>query len=194
MPRHPPCALKNLTTKIKNISRKPGTNTHALPTPKGKDHASTRNQIYLRNCFFLRCSRPLCSSQPTTPTHPRTTPNGTTTACAGKPETTKPHPPRTRTNPSPTTTPQRPAPQPRDTHHHTTTTKNASTRTTTNRALLSQDPTVCQTITTTSPTRSFQPDHPTPTHPDPQKGTGHIRTRTTRRTRAGQHQHMKPIR
>lgn len=58
MPRHPPCALKNLTTKIKK---------HIEKTRPEHD---VRNQIYLRNCFFLRCSRPLCSSQPTTPTHP----------------------------------------------------------------------------------------------------------------------------
>ena len=58
MPRHPPCALKNLTTKDQNqhlISREP----------------QIRKQIQVhQNCFFIRCSRPLCSSQTTTPSHP----------------------------------------------------------------------------------------------------------------------------
>ena len=93
MPRHPPCALKNLTTKIKNISRKPGPNTHA-PSPERKDHASTRNQIYLRNCFFLRCSRPLCSSQPTTPTHPHPPqPRGQARHAQENQKQPNPHPP-----------------------------------------------------------------------------------------------------
>jgi hypothetical protein len=48
---------------------------------------------FYRNCFFLRCSRPLCSSQPTTPSPPHHTPlKGTRRSRRGKPETTRPTP------------------------------------------------------------------------------------------------------
>jgi hypothetical protein len=49
MPRHPPCALKNLAT-----------NGQQFP----------RIKTSYENCFSIRCSRPLCSSQTTTPSHP----------------------------------------------------------------------------------------------------------------------------
>ncbi len=111
MPRHPPCALKNLTTKDQNqhlISREP----------------QIRKQIQVhQNCFFIRCSRPLCSSQTTTPSHP--SPHHVFTVA------------RTRTAQE-TRNNQKPAP--------------------TDRPLLPQDPTVCQTITPrTTPTRSRHP-------------------------------------
>src|SRR6476620_9203593 len=66
MPRHPPCALKNLTTKIKNKkhSREP---QKLSRTPTG---ARTRSRfIFLEIASYTRCSRPLCSSQTTTPHH-----------------------------------------------------------------------------------------------------------------------------
>ena len=55
MPRHPPCALKNLTTKIKSaFSREP----------------RTQRSRFTKIASFIRCSRPLCSSQTTTPSRP----------------------------------------------------------------------------------------------------------------------------
>ncbi|GAP61501.1 hypothetical protein AHiyo1_52080 [Arthrobacter sp. Hiyo1] len=70
MPRHPPCALKNLTTQDQKTSRENQTperagfikrnccKTHTPHHPtRGNDHARAR------------CSRPLCSSQTTTPYH-----------------------------------------------------------------------------------------------------------------------------
>ncbi len=64
MPRHPPCALKNLTTKINKYYR----------YRENHDHRSkTGHQVYLKlHLIILRCSRPLCSSQTTTPSHPST--------------------------------------------------------------------------------------------------------------------------
>src|SRR3954467_1239311 len=58
VPRHPPCALNNLTTH----------NTHTHPREKPMDqcgHPDTRLKK-------LRCSRPLCSSQ-STDDHPHHT-------------------------------------------------------------------------------------------------------------------------
>jgi len=109
------------------------------PTPKGA--ASTRF-IHLRNCFLLRCSRPLCSSQTTTPSHP---PPHTTTVpaleCPGNQKHTTP----TRTAPPhPGRTAPDQSPQPHHRNHGQTTLTGI---------LLSQDPTVCQTV---------QPNHHPP--------------------------------
>ena len=111
MPRHPPCALKNLTTKDQKTLRE----------NQARTQSGTR---FYRNCFFLRCSRPLCSSQPTTPSHPHPAPSRDTGhSMRGKPETTRPAPPGP------------PAPP----------TRGNTCRPRKSRALLSQDPTVCQT-------------------------------------------------
>ena len=79
MPRHPPCALKNLTTKDQGVifERTMKTTTTA---PKGNSDRS--RFIFLEIASYKRCSRPLCSSQTTTPYHtPHTpaTPEGTAT-------------------------------------------------------------------------------------------------------------------
>jgi hypothetical protein len=72
MPRHPPCALKNLTTKINKYYRYRENHDNTGNTPiKG---TSPDHQVYLKlHLIILRCSRPLCSSQTTTPSHPATT-------------------------------------------------------------------------------------------------------------------------
>ena len=75
MPRHPPCALKNLTTKDqKNTSRenheKPATHNNHQPTRgRPSSHAARSRFIFLEIASHKRCSRPLCSSQTTTPNH-----------------------------------------------------------------------------------------------------------------------------
>src|SRR5690348_16641819 len=118
MPRHPPCALKNLTTKDQGvISREP-----QKPTPHPKRCTARSRFIFLEIASYTRCSRPLCSSQTTTPyhtphTHPPKTGNHAISA-ARKPETNKP--PGTGQNPPP-------------------------------KALLPQDPTVCQTLNHANP-------------------------------------------
>jgi hypothetical protein len=71
MPRHPPCALKNLTTKDQGvISREPQKPT-TPPTPhKRSINSAARSRfIFLEIASYKRCSRPLCSSQTTTPNH-----------------------------------------------------------------------------------------------------------------------------
>src|SRR5690242_17090149 len=66
MPRHPPCALKNLTTKIKNkLTRENHRNCPAHP----KAHEPDPGSFILEIASYTRCSRPLCSSQTTTPHH-----------------------------------------------------------------------------------------------------------------------------
>src|SRR5215211_6471499 len=68
MPRHPPCALNNLTTT---------THTHNKPTPRHTHPPRTRpkpdpeKQACAPRNRDKRCSRPLCSSQTTT-SHRRT--------------------------------------------------------------------------------------------------------------------------
>ena len=74
MPRHPPCALKNLTTKDQKryFERTTKTNhTQQPPTPKGQpsSRAARSRFIFLEIASYKRCSRPLCSSQTTTPNH-----------------------------------------------------------------------------------------------------------------------------
>jgi hypothetical protein len=74
MPRHPPCALKNLTTKDQSVifERTMKTNhTQQPPTPKGQQpsRAARSRFIFLEIASYKRCSRPLCSSQTTTPNH-----------------------------------------------------------------------------------------------------------------------------
>lgn len=91
MPRHPPCALKNLT-----ITHNHHTNPTRIDT--ANDCVHTQN---------LRCSRPLCSSQTTTPVNtpptphnPKQTGSRREQTCPGKPETptTQPPPRTTHTN------------------------------------------------------------------------------------------------
>ena len=84
MPRHPPCALKNLTTKDQKTLRE----------NQARTQSGTR---FYRNCFFLRCSRPLCSSQPTTPSPPAHTPitgHARRSARETRNNTPRPHPDR----------------------------------------------------------------------------------------------------
>lgn len=80
MPRHPPCALKNLTITH---------NQHNQPQNKGP--ATSNDCVHTQN---LRCSRPLCSSQTTTPVNTPPTPHNPKQTgsrherlCPGKPET-----------------------------------------------------------------------------------------------------------
>lgn len=92
MPRHPPCALKNLTTKDQKtlFERTTKTNHTQQPLPKRKpsSRAARSRFIFLEIASYKRCSRPLCSSQTTTPNH---TPHTRTCAlgAARKPETNK---------------------------------------------------------------------------------------------------------
>ena len=73
MPRHPPCALKNLTTKDQGVIFERTTETTTI-TPKGNSDRS--RFIFLEIASYKRCSRPLCSSQTTTPYHtPHTSPH-----------------------------------------------------------------------------------------------------------------------
>jgi hypothetical protein len=68
MPRHPPCALKNLTTKDQGVIFERTMKTY--PHPKARIRSRF---IFLEIASYKRCSRPLCSSQTTTPYHtPRT--------------------------------------------------------------------------------------------------------------------------
>ena len=81
MPRHPPCALKNLTTKDQGVIFERTTETTTI-TPKGNSDRS--RFIFLEIASYKRCSRPLCSSQTTTPYHtPHThpTPKGAEQPC-----------------------------------------------------------------------------------------------------------------
>jgi hypothetical protein len=54
---------------------------------------------FYRNCFFLRCSRPLCSSQPTTPSHPHPAPKGCEERHARETRNNTPRPTRTAGTP-----------------------------------------------------------------------------------------------
>jgi hypothetical protein len=65
MPRHPPCALKNLTTKDQGVIFERTMKTY--PHPKARIRSRF---IFLEIASYKRCSRPLCSSQTTTPYHP----------------------------------------------------------------------------------------------------------------------------
>jgi hypothetical protein len=91
MPRHPPCALKNLTTKDQGVIFERTMKTY--PHPKARIRSRF---IFLEIASYKRCSRPLCSSQTTTPYHtPRTPgpqrPGTRTIGAARKPETQVPH-------------------------------------------------------------------------------------------------------
>jgi hypothetical protein len=133
MPRHPPCALKNLTTKINKYYRYRENHDNTGNTPiKG---TSPDHQVYLKlHLIILRCSRPLCSSQTTTPSHPATTTYSPWKlwTCAGT----------IRNNTVPVPPP----------------TKRLSVHT----VLLSQDPTVCQTVKpgTRAPAALSNHNHP----------------------------------
>jgi hypothetical protein len=73
MPRHPPCALKNLTTKDQSVifERTMKTNHTQQQPPQGRPspRAARSRFIFLEIASYKRCSRPLCSSQTTTPNH-----------------------------------------------------------------------------------------------------------------------------
>src|SRR6476619_6764003 len=79
MPRHPPCALKNLTTKDQGVIYERTTETTPSPQqhPKAPPQQQHRSRfIFLEIASYKRCSRPLCSSQTTTPYHtPHTSPH-----------------------------------------------------------------------------------------------------------------------
>ena len=99
MPRHPPCALKNLTTKDQGVIFERTTKTTRTPPPRplkatATEHPDRSRFIFLEIASYKRCSRPLCSSQTTTPYHPpaHAPPKGRNNSAAGaarKPETNK---------------------------------------------------------------------------------------------------------
>lgn len=80
MPRHPPCALKNLTTHKPANPQQRGPPVHDASSIR-ENHDHKRPGSFIRNCCknthpptpksrhhaCSRCSRPLCSSQTTTP-------------------------------------------------------------------------------------------------------------------------------
>jgi hypothetical protein len=110
MPRHPPCALKNLTTKDqKTLSRepqKPTTPNNTTHQQAGMPSRAARSRfIFLEIASSQRCSRPLCSSQTTTPYHtPHTHPPKTGNRVIGaarKPETQVPEPRKKPPRPRP---------------------------------------------------------------------------------------------
>lgn len=78
MPRHPPCALKNLTTKDQSEIFERTMKTTQTPPPQPKGHSNKcpdRSRfIFLEIASYKRCSRPLYSSQTTTPNHTPHTP------------------------------------------------------------------------------------------------------------------------
>ena len=94
MPRHPPCALKNLTTKDQGVIFERTTETTTI-TPKGNSDRS--RFIFLEIASYKRCSRPLCSSQTTTPYHTPHTHN-MHDRCSQETRNTSPTPPP-RTHP-----------------------------------------------------------------------------------------------
>ena len=76
MPRHPPCALKNLTTQNHNPNRLQlmhSINSREPRPQKGQVHSSKKLLEHTTHTpkrvqdHVSRCSRPLCSSQTTTP-------------------------------------------------------------------------------------------------------------------------------
>jgi hypothetical protein len=73
MPRHPPCALKNLTTKDQKTNFERTTKTNHTqqhhPARAVPSRAARSRFIFLEIASYKRCSRPLCSSQTTTPHH-----------------------------------------------------------------------------------------------------------------------------
>ena len=140
MPRHPPCALKNLTTKDQGVifERTTETNHTQQPHPPKRvpsPRAARSRFIFLEIASYKRCSRPLCSSQTTTPYHTlHTRPtkgNNRVIGAARKPETNVP-------TPQPRTHPEREGQRGRA------------------MVLLSQDPTVRQTLPSSSFRRAFQ--------------------------------------
>ena len=139
MPRHPPCALKNLTTKDQGVIFERTMKTTTTP-PKG--HSDRSRFIFLEIASYKRCSRPLCSSQTTTPYHTPHTPadpEGTATMHDRCSQETR--------NTSPTT---------RTTHPFHRRRNAAQTM-----VLLPQDPTVCQTLNRPLLSQTpFQDHHP----------------------------------
>ena len=110
MPRHPPCALKNLPHDHRThryhhhhtprgtaaVSRRSITNTAPQPTRHTPDPCGKRKPSGCLRHLFLRCSRPLYSSQTTTRT-PRTLvaappERDTTTGRTPGTQTQHPHP------------------------------------------------------------------------------------------------------
>lgn len=116
MPRHPPCALKNLTTKDQGvISREPQKpTTPQQHHPKGAVPSSAARSrfIFLEIASYKRCSRPLCSSQTTTPYHTPHTPTPATSRRSTAHRASQPGNQK-HTSPTPRTHPQKEA----DTRH-----------------------------------------------------------------------------
>ena len=114
------------------------------PTPHPERHNQGQQHrsrfIFLEIASYKRCSRPLCSSQTTTPYH---TPHTRKRACSMQPGNQK--------HKSHTTTPGHIPPQGNPTGHDAM-------------VLLPQDPTVCQTLNRLLPRRTV------PGPPPPQKG------------------------
>jgi hypothetical protein len=117
MPRHPPCALKNLTTKIKKFIHERTTETNHTPTPQRASTAQPDPGSYSWKLLLIKDARVhyvVLKQQPRTthPTHPPPNAGNRVIGAARKPETNVP---RTGKN----------SPPP---------------------VLLPQDPTVCQTL------------------------------------------------
>ena len=105
MPRHPPCALKNLTTKDLASTEK-FSNTQRQP-----DHDTGQPTSRL-----TRCSRPLCSSQTTTRHHrPAPTRSNQQVGAAGNQKTQARARPSSGPNSVPNTDHTRPGPRSRTT-------------------------------------------------------------------------------
>jgi hypothetical protein len=152
MPRHPPCALKNLTTKDQGVifERTTETTTITTATPKGTTTATATDPgSYSWKLLLIKDARVhyvVLKQQPRTthPTHqppPKEQPPRMIGA-ARKPETNKTHNPTT----------------------HPTSGKRGRAM-----VLLPQDPTVCQTPPGSPFRRAFQDQ-------DPQKGTRSVLT------------------
>jgi len=102
-----------LTTKDQSVIFERTTKPHhkpATPHPKRQAQPNPRHRsrfIFLEIASYKRCSRPLCSSQTTTP---NTTPHTHTCMIGGarKPETQVPEPPQPKTAAPPALLPQDP--------------------------------------------------------------------------------------
>ena len=102
MPRHPPCALKNLTTKDQKTNFRENHENHpntTTTTRRPQQQRPDRSRfIFLEIASYKRCSRPLCSSQTTTPSHPSPhhgQNHGPDPDCAGNQKQTNTGPSRT---------------------------------------------------------------------------------------------------
>ena len=129
MPRHPPSALRNLT-QHKNQARPPAPHRHQRTD---KIAIQKNYQTHPTEMEHVRCSRPLCSSQPTTRHHQTRTPTGIPTQAAPQATTARRERPATRktaTSPIPQD-PTACTPTPPNTSHSTPTPKGRQYQTST---------------------------------------------------------------